>query len=88
VDRLIDSGKTAGEKLWQMPLIEEYKDELKSSAADLKNVGGRWGRHDQWRPLHPGIHRRQASLGHIDIAGPSGPRRNSTTARAAPPAMR
>ncbi|MGH9549375.1 MAG: M17 family metallopeptidase, partial [Terriglobales bacterium] len=41
VQRLIDAGDEAGEKLWQMPLYEEYKDTLKSDIADLKNAGSR-----------------------------------------------
>jgi leucyl aminopeptidase len=32
-----------GEKMWQMPLDEDYKEYLKSAFADLPNIGGRWG---------------------------------------------
>jgi len=35
--------KTAGEKAWQLPMDEEYKDYLKSAFADLPNIGGRYG---------------------------------------------
>jgi len=35
--------KIAGEKTWQLPMDEEYKDYLKSAFADLPNVGGRYG---------------------------------------------
>ena len=31
---------TQGEPLWQLPLVPEYRDDLKSAVADLKNVGG------------------------------------------------
>jgi leucyl aminopeptidase len=31
----------AGEKAWQLPMDEEYKEQLKSAFADLGNVGGR-----------------------------------------------
>ena len=34
------SGKT-GEKVWRMPLLDEYSDHLKSDAADFRNVGTR-----------------------------------------------
>ncbi len=40
VDRLIACGKEAGEPLWQLPLVKEYREDIKSSVADLKNVGG------------------------------------------------
>jgi len=33
----------AGEKMWRMPLDEEYKDQIRSSIADIMNSGGRWG---------------------------------------------
>jgi leucyl aminopeptidase len=33
----------AGERFWRMPLDRDYRDELKSQIADLKNVGSRWG---------------------------------------------
>ena len=35
------ASKEAGEMLWRMPLIAKYRDLLKGSASDLKNVGGR-----------------------------------------------
>jgi leucyl aminopeptidase len=40
---LCAAGKRAGEKMWQLPMDEEYKDYLKSVFADLPNVGGRQG---------------------------------------------
>jgi leucyl aminopeptidase len=36
------AAKVAGEKTWQLPMDEEYKDYLKSAFADLPNVGGRY----------------------------------------------
>jgi leucyl aminopeptidase len=33
----------AGEKMWRMPLDEEYREQIKSGIADIKNTGGRWG---------------------------------------------
>jgi leucyl aminopeptidase len=34
---------TAGEKMWRLPLDDEYKDQIKSGIADIMNTGGRWG---------------------------------------------
>lgn len=31
------------EKVWEMPLFEEYREYLKSDVADIKNIGGRTG---------------------------------------------
>jgi leucyl aminopeptidase len=42
-DRVLSAAKSAGERMWPMPLDEDYKDYLKSAFADLANVGGRWG---------------------------------------------
>jgi leucyl aminopeptidase len=41
VEQVIAAGREAGEKLWPLPLDPEYREQLKSEIADLKNVGGR-----------------------------------------------
>jgi leucyl aminopeptidase len=41
--RLMQAGEGAGERMWQLPLIEEYREGLKSDVADIKNVGFRYG---------------------------------------------
>ncbi|MGQ9571645.1 MAG: leucyl aminopeptidase [Dehalococcoidia bacterium] len=41
--KVIAAGEAAGEKFWQFPLYEEYKEQLKSDVADIKNVGKREG---------------------------------------------
>jgi leucyl aminopeptidase len=41
--KVMTASKTAGEKMWHMPLDEEYKEVLKSSFADMPNIGTRWG---------------------------------------------
>ncbi len=33
----------AGEKMWRLPLGDEYLEAMRSSIADLQNTGGRWG---------------------------------------------
>ena len=43
VDRLIAASTVAGELMWQLPLYEQAKEQLKSEVADIKNVGGKWG---------------------------------------------
>ena len=37
------SGQKAGERVWEMPLWEEYFVQLKSDVADMRNIGGRGG---------------------------------------------
>ena len=59
-----------GERAWRMPLDDDYKEQLKSNVADLKNVGGKWGGAitaakflEQFVDGTP--------WAHLDIAGPS-----------------
>ncbi len=41
IRRLLDAGEKAGDRAWQLPLWEEYQDQLKSNFADMANIGGR-----------------------------------------------
>jgi leucyl aminopeptidase len=41
VDEVKRASERAGERLWQLPLYEEYTEQLKSQVADVANVGGR-----------------------------------------------
>ncbi len=43
MERLKAAGEDTFERVWQMPLFEEYGDYIKSEVADLKNTGGRTG---------------------------------------------
>jgi leucyl aminopeptidase len=43
IDKVVKAGADAGERLWQMPMYEEYKEQNKSDIADIKNSGGRYG---------------------------------------------
>ena len=42
-DRVLAAAKAEGERMWAMPLEDDYKEYLKSPFADVANVGGRWG---------------------------------------------
>ena len=43
INKVIKAGEEAGEKIWQLPMFEEYKEKNKSDVADIKNSGGRYG---------------------------------------------
>ena len=43
IKQLIEVGARNGERMWQLPMWEEYFDSLKSEIADMKNSGARWG---------------------------------------------
>jgi leucyl aminopeptidase len=71
VRRLIRSGENHGELLWELPLVEEYRESLKTPYADLNNIaaGGVAG------AITAGLFLREfvpekAAWAHLDIAGP------------------
>ncbi len=39
----MEAAKESNEKMWRMPLDEEYRDQLKTVYADIQNIGTRWG---------------------------------------------
>ena len=41
--RLQTAGDTTGERVWRLPLWDEYKQQIRSPVADMKNSGGRDG---------------------------------------------
>ncbi len=42
-DQVRNAGLRAGERVWEMPLWEEYFEQLRSDVADMRNIGGRGG---------------------------------------------
>jgi len=43
VDKVLNAAQRTGEKMWHMPMPEEYKEQIKSEIADIKNTGNRYG---------------------------------------------
>ncbi len=41
IDQVLAAAGKAGEKVWQLPLDKDYREQIKSEIADIKNVGGR-----------------------------------------------
>lgn len=42
-DSIRKAGLRAGERVWEMPLWDEYFEQLRSDVADMRNIGGRGG---------------------------------------------
>jgi len=40
-DQILGAGNECGDRAWQMPLWDDYQDQLKSNFADMANIGGR-----------------------------------------------
>jgi leucyl aminopeptidase len=73
VRRVIRSGERHGEAIWELPLVEEYKESLKTPYADLNNLsaGGLAG------AITAGLFLREfvpdgVGWAHLDIAGAGG----------------
>ncbi|HLD45716.1 MAG TPA: leucyl aminopeptidase, partial [bacterium] len=70
VSALIKAGDAVGEKMWELPLIEEYREEMKSPIADYKNSGtGYAGAITAGLFLEGFVGK--TKWAHLDIAGPS-----------------
>ncbi len=70
VDKVIAAGEEVGDKIWQMPMYEEYKEQNKSDVADIKNTGGRKAS-PITAALFVGEFAGETPWVHLDIAGTS-----------------
>ena len=43
INDLLTAGKSAADQAWEMPLWDEYQDQLDSNFADIANIGGPYG---------------------------------------------
>lgn len=68
--QLLECGRHAGEGLWQLPLEAEYRKDLKSQVADIKNVGGSTAGAIT-AALFLQEFAGEAPWAHLDIAGPA-----------------
>ena len=80
-NKLIKAGKQSGEKLWQMPLGDEYNSEIDSKRADIKNIGSsRYGGSTHAAHFIERFINKNTNWAHLDIAGvswTSNPEQNS-----------
>lgn len=68
-DELFQSGMSTGEKVWRMPLGEEYDKLIKSQFADMKNIGGRPAGSITAAQFLQRFVREGVRWAHLDIAG-------------------
>ncbi|MGG5463178.1 leucyl aminopeptidase [Clostridium sp. B9] len=69
-NELQEATKVTGEKVWQLPSFEEYNELIKSSIADLKNIGGKYAG-TITAGLFIGEFVQNKPWLHLDIAGPA-----------------
>jgi leucyl aminopeptidase len=66
---LAAAAAASGERLWRLPLLPEYLDEMKSLHADLRNSAGRWGGASTAAAFLSQFVGGLARWAHLDIAG-------------------
>ena len=69
VKELIKSGEYVGEKFWQLPMWQEYRDNLKSDVADMRNTGARYGGASSAGMFLKEFVTDQVRWAHLDVAG-------------------
>ncbi|ACF14548.1 Leucyl aminopeptidase [Chloroherpeton thalassium ATCC 35110] len=72
-EKLYKAGQRAGEKVWRMPIWDEYDKLIKSNVADVKNVGGRSAGSITAAKFLEKFVGDHSSWAHLDIAGPAFP---------------
>lgn len=69
VRRIVELGAPLGERFWHLPLPEDYRKQVESPIADMKNIGGKWA-----GALTAGLILSEFAgdvpWAHLDIAGP------------------
>ena len=66
---LVTAGETTDERLWRLPMWEEYKENIRSDWADMKNTGGRWGGSINGAMFLKEFVDQKTPWAHLDIAG-------------------
>lgn len=69
VDNLIKIGSYSGEKYWKLPMWQEYRDNMNSDIADMKNTGTRNGGASAAGMFLKEFVTDNVKWAHIDIAG-------------------
>jgi leucyl aminopeptidase len=68
---LVDAGEAAGERLWRMPLVDDYRESLESTVADVAHIETRkMGGGSITAALFLERFAREVPWAHVDIAGP------------------
>lgn len=68
---LYSKGLKTYDRVWRLPMWDEYNELIKSDVADVKNVGGRWGGAITAAKFLEKFVDKNISWAHLDIAGPA-----------------
>lgn len=70
-NKLYKSGMKTFDRVWRLPLWDDYHKLNESSVADVKNLGGRWGGAISAAKFLENFVDKKIPWAHLDIAGPS-----------------
>ncbi len=68
IEEIQEAGKISGEKVWPLPLYDDYKDQIKSDVSDLRNIG-RSGAGSSVAAAFLAEFTQKYKWAHLDIAG-------------------
>jgi leucyl aminopeptidase len=69
VETIRQAGADAGERLWPMPIADEFREEMKGEVADLRNSAGRLGSASKGAVFIEAGVSAETPWAHLDIAG-------------------
>lgn len=69
VNKIIEIGRLTGEKYWQLPMWQEYRDNMDSDVADMKNTGTRYGGASSAGMFLKEFVTDDVKWAHLDVAG-------------------
>jgi len=68
-DELLAAGKATGELVWPLPLLEQHKEHMKGTVADLKNINAGQGAGSSAGAAFLSHFVTKTPWAHLDIAG-------------------
>lgn len=69
INDIIKTGEYVGEKFWQLPMWQEYRDNMNSDVADMKNTGTRFGGASAAGMFLKEFVTDETKWAHLDVAG-------------------
>ena len=76
LEDLKEASEAEGERLWELPLVDEYRNDIKSRVADIKNIGGGRDAGSIIGGLFLQEFVGETPWVHLDIAGPAYPEKD------------
>ena len=70
-EEVADAAERAGERVWPMPLYDDYRSDIDSEIADIKNTSSRWGGAIKAALFLRNFVKKGVPWAHLDIAGPA-----------------